>query len=122
MALEVDKLMEALKQIYPTSHFRVLLEPAMFLHSNKGRTYSARGAEVFSVKSALDYTHVRMDIVMERVKETEGYRLDQAHPWIIGIYPGNGEQHPHIFVHGNIIRNGTERWVEVGSIQYERLG
>ena len=58
---------------------------------------------------------------VERVKETEGYVLDLEHPWIIGIYPGNGEQHPHVFVHGNIIRNGTERWVEVGSIQYERL-
>jgi hypothetical protein len=121
MALEVEKLLQALKQTYPTSHFKLLLEPAMFIRSNKGRTYSARGAEVFSVKSALDYTHVRMDIVMERVKETDGYLLDADHPWIIGIYPGDGEQHPHIFVHGNIIRNGTEHWVEVGSIQYEPL-
>jgi hypothetical protein len=121
MALEVQKLMEALKETYPTSHFKVLLEPAMFIRSNKGRTYSARGAEVFSVKSALDYTHVRMDIVMERVKETAGYVLDQEHPWIIGVYSGDGQQHPHVFVHGNIIRNENERWVEVGSIQYEPL-
>lgn len=121
MALEAEKLMEALKASYPTSHFRLLLEPAMFIRSNKGRTYSSRGAEVFSIKSALDYTHVRMEIVMERVKETEGYVLDQEHPWIIGIFPGGREQHPHVFVHGNIIRNGTERWVEVGSIQYDPL-
>jgi len=121
MALEVDKLLKALQQGYPTSHFRVLQEPAMFIRSNKGRTYSARGAEVFSVKSALDYTHVRMEIVLERVKETEGYVLDQEHPWIIGVYPGNGEQHPHVFVHGNIIRNATEHWVEVGSIRYDPL-
>ena len=121
MTLEVEKLMEALKQTYPSSHFRILLEPAMFIRSNKGRTYSARGAEVFSVKSAMDYTHVRMNIVMERVKETEVYDLDTEHPWIIGVYPGNDEQHPHVFVHGNIIRNHTERWVEVGSIQYEGL-
>lgn len=121
MALEVEKLMEALKQSYPTSHYRILLEPAMFIRSSKGRTYSARGVEVFSVRSALDYTHVRMNIVMERVKEAEGYVLDQEHPWIIGIYPGDGEQHPHVFVHGNIIRNRTEHWVEVGSIQYEPL-
>jgi hypothetical protein len=121
MTLEVAKLLEALQQVYPTSHFKPLLEPAMFIRSNKGRTYSARGAEVFSVKSALDYTHVRMEIVMERVKETDGYVLDPEHPWIIGIYPGDGAQHPHIFVHGNIIRNGTEHWVEVGSIQYEPL-
>lgn len=121
MALDAQQLLEALKQTYPTTHFRMLQEPAMFIRSNKGRTYSARGAEVFSLKSALDYTHVRMDIVRERVKETEGYVLDPEHPWIIGIYPGDGTQHPHVFVHGNIVRNGTERWVEVGSIQYDRL-
>ncbi|HEY6009452.1 MAG TPA: hypothetical protein VIU40_14090, partial [Geobacteraceae bacterium] len=61
MALNAAELTAALKQVYPTSHFRLLQEPAMFVRSNKGRTYSARGAEVFSVKSALDYTHVRMD-------------------------------------------------------------
>jgi hypothetical protein len=121
MAIELERLMAALKENYPTSYFRVLQEPAMFIRSNKGRTYSARGAEVFSIKSALDYTHVRMDIVMERVRETEGYLLNQAHPWIIGLYPGDGQQHPHVFVHGNIVRNGSEHWVEVGSIQYERL-
>ena len=121
MTLEAEKLLDALRQAYPTSHFKLLLEPAMFVRSNKARTYSARGAEVFSIKSALDYTHVRMEIVLERVKETEGYVLDQEHPWIIGVYPGNGEQHPHVFVHGNIIRNGTERWVDVGSIRYDHL-
>jgi hypothetical protein len=121
MSLEAEKVLDALRQAYPTSHFRLLLEPAMFVRSNKGRTYSARGAEVFSVKSALDYTHVRMEIVTERVRETPEYTLDTDHPWIIGVYPGTTEQHPHVFVHGNIIRNGDERWVEVGSIQYDRL-
>jgi len=121
MAIELERLMETLRQTYPTSHFRVLQEPAMFVRSNKGRTYSARGAEVFSVKSALDYIHVRMDIVQERVREAEDYLLDREHPWIIGLYPGDREQHPHVFVHGNIIRNGTERWVDVGSIRYDHL-
>lgn len=121
MTLEAEKLLDALRQAYPTSHFKLLLEPAMFVRSNKGRTYSARGAEIFSIKSALDYTHVRMEIVKERVKETPEYVLDESHPWIIGVYPGTTEQHPHVFVHGNIIRNGSERWIEVGSIQYEQL-
>lgn len=121
MILETEKLIEALRAKYPTSYVRVLHEPAMFVRSNKGRTYSAPGSEVASIQSALDYTHVRMNIVVERARETQGYELDEAHPWIIGVYPGGEARLPELFVFGNIIRNGAERWVEVGSIQYENL-
>ena len=30
-----------------------------------------------------------MNGLMERVRESEGYELNEAHPWIIGVYPGD---------------------------------
>ena len=56
-----------------------------------------------------------------RVRDTEGYQLDEAHPWIIGVYPGDLQSTPLIFIFGNIIRSGAETWIEVGFPRYEKL-
>ena len=121
MALSIDALIQALRQAYPTSHVRLLSEPAMFLRSNLGRSYTAEGMQILSQEGALDYAQAYMNGLVERAQATEGFELNQAHPWIIGVFPGNATCSPLIFIFGNIIRQGRETWVEVGSPTYERL-
>ena len=53
--------------------------------------------------------------LLERIRDTEDYQLNEAHPWIIGVYPGDLHSRPLIFIFGNIIRSGQEEWVEVGT-------
>jgi hypothetical protein len=121
MAVNIEALLGTLKQTYPTSHVRLLPEPAMFLRSNTGRTFHAEGMQVLSQGSALEYASAYMDGLRERVKNTEGYALNEAHPWIIGLHPGDLISSPLIFIFGNIIRSGKEEWVEVGYPHYEHL-
>ena len=121
MSFPVDKLVETLRQAYPTSHVRVLPEPAMFLRSNTGRTYHAEGMQVLSIDSALAYASAYISGLLDRIREAEDYQLNEAHPWIIGVYPGDLQSSPLIFIFGNIIRSGREAWVEVGYPRYEKL-
>ena len=121
MAVDTQALLETLKRTYPTSHVRALPEPAMFLRSNTGRTYHAEGMQVLSTESALDYAKAYMDGLRERVRNTEDYVLNEEHPWIIGVHPGDLTSEPLIFIFGNIIRSGKEEWVEVGYPHYEHL-
>lgn len=121
MALPLDSLLEALRQAHPASHVRLLPEPAMFLRSNLGRSYTAEGMQITSIEAALDYSKAYMSSLAERAQATEGFELDREHPWIIGVFPGNASASPLIFIFGNIIRNGRERWVEVGFPAYEKL-
>jgi hypothetical protein len=121
MSFPVDKLVETLRQAYPTSHVRVLPEPAMFLRSNTGRTYHAEGMQVLSIDSALAYASAYISGLLDRIREAEDYQLNEAHPWIIGVYPGDLHSSPLIFIFGNIIRSGREAWVEVGYPRYEKL-
>ena len=121
MTLSTDNLLEALRQAYPTSHIRRLPEPAMFLRSNLGRSYTAEGMQIVSLEGALDYAKAYMTGLTERAEATEGFELNPAHPWIIGVFPGNDSASPLIFIFGNIIRYGRESWVEVGFPTYEKL-
>jgi hypothetical protein len=121
MTFPIDNLVAALRRAYPTSHVRLLPEPAMFLRSNLGRSYTAEGMQVVSLEGALDYTKAYMNGLVERTKATEGFELNAEHPWIIGIFPGNATSSQLIFIFGNIIRHGRETWVEVGSPSYEKL-
>jgi hypothetical protein len=121
MNFPVETLLDALHQAYPTSHVRLLAEPAMFLRSNQGRSYTAEGMQILSLDGALDYAKAYMNGLVERTRATEGFELDPAHPWIIGVFPGNAWSSPLIFIFGNIIRHGTETWVEVGFPTYEKL-
>ena len=121
MSFSVDSLLDALRKAYPTSHVRLLAEPAMFLRSNLGRSYTAEGMQILGEAAALDYAKAYMNGLTERAQATEGFELDQAHPWIIGVYPGSDSASPLIFIFGNIVRYGQERWVEVGFPTYERL-
>jgi len=117
----VETLLAALRQAYPTSHVRLLPEPAMFLRSSAGRTYHAEGMQVLSAESALAYASAYMDGLLERVRSTEDFSLNAEHPWIIGVHPGDLTTSPLIFIFGNIIRAGGEAWVEVGYPRYEPL-
>jgi hypothetical protein len=121
MSLSIDALIQALRQAYPTSHVRLLPEPAMFLRSNEGRSYTAEGMPVTTVEAALDYATAYMNGLRERARATEGFELNADHPWIIGVFPGSATSSPLIFIFGNIIRYGRESWVEVGFPTYERL-
>ena len=121
MTFTPDPLLQALKAAHPTSHVRLLPEPAMFLRSNKGRSYTAEGMQITSLEGALAYARAYMNSLVERTRATEGFELDPAHPWIIGVFPGSEHSSPLIFIFGNIIRNGEERWAEVGSPVYEQL-
>ncbi len=121
MTFPIEHLLGALKQAYPTSHIRLLSEPAMFLRSNLGRSYTAEGMPITSQKGALDYAKAYMSGLTERAQATEGFELDPEHPWIIGVFPGNATASPLIFIFGNIIRYGREAWVEVGFPTYEKL-
>ena len=121
MTLSIAPLMAALRATHPTSHIRELTEPAMFLRSNQGRSYTAEGMPILSVGGAMDYAQAYMNGLTERAAATEGFELNQAHPWIIGVFPGNATTGPLIFIFGNIIRNGRESWVEVGQPTYEPL-
>jgi len=121
MLIDPKRLLETLKQAYPTSHVRVLPEPAMFLRSSAGRSMHAEGMQVLSVESAMAYASAYMQGLLERIRETEGYQLNEAHPWIIGVYPGDPQSTPLLFIFGNIVRSGTEAWVEVGYPRYEKL-
>jgi len=121
MSFSVDSLLDALRKAYPTSHVRLLAEPAMFLRSNLGRSYTAEGMQILGEAAALDYAKAYMNGLTERAQATEGFELDPAHPWIIGVYPGSDSASPLIFIFGNIVRYGQERWVEVGFPTYERL-
>jgi hypothetical protein len=121
MQFNLEKLIETLRQTYPTSHVRVLPEPAMFLRSNTGRTYHAEGMQVLSIGSALSYAAAYIQGLLERIRDTEGFELNPQHPWIIGVYPGDLQSSPLIFIFGNIIRSGREEWVEVGFPHYEKL-
>jgi hypothetical protein len=121
MAFDVDGLVALLRRSYPTSHVRVLPEPAMFLRSNTGRTYHAEGMQVLSQDAALAYADAYMRGLRGRIQDAEDHRLDEDHPWIIGVYPGDLHASPLLFIFGNIIRAGSERWVEVGFPRYEKL-
>ena len=121
MSIDLELLVETLRRAYPTSHVRVLPEPAMFLRSSTGRSMHAEGMQVLSVESAMAYASAYIRGLMERIRDTEGYRLNEAHPWIIGVYPGDLQSSPLIFIFGNIIRSGSEEWVEVGYPHYEKL-
>jgi len=121
MTFPIENLLEALKQAYSTSHIRLLPEPAMFLRSNLGRSYTAEGMRIATLEGALDYAKAYMTGLMERAEATEGFELNPAHPWIIGVFPGNASSSPLIFIFGNIIRYGKESWVEVGFPTYENL-
>jgi hypothetical protein len=121
MTFPIETLLAALRQAYPTSHVRLLPEPAMFLRSNLGRSYTAEGMQIVSVEGALDYAQAYMNGLTERAQATEGFELNAEHPWIIGVFPGNASSSPLIFIFGNIIRYGKETWVEVGFPIYENL-
>jgi hypothetical protein len=121
MTFPIETLLSALRQAYPTSHVRLLPEPAMFLRSNLGRSYTAEGMQIVSVEGALDYAQAYMNGLTERAQATEGFELNAEHPWIIGVFPGNASSSPLIFIFGNIIRYGKEAWVEVGFPTYENL-
>jgi uncharacterized iron-regulated membrane protein len=121
METNLEALLTALRETYPTSHVRVLPEPAMFLRSNTGRTYHAEGMQVLNVESALAYASAYMGGLLERIRGTEGYELNEAHPWVIGVHPGDLTSSPLLFIFGNIIRSGKEEWVEVGWPQFEKL-
>jgi len=121
MAINIDELLETLRRTYPTSLVRRLPEPAMFLRSDTGRTYHAEGMQVLSAESALTYASAYMAGLQERIREAEDHQLDADHPWIIGVYPGDLTASPLIFIFGNIIRGGHERWVELGYPRYEKL-
>jgi hypothetical protein len=121
MSLSIDALIQALRAAYPTSHVRRLPEPAMFLRSNEGRSYTAEGMPITTVEAALDYATAYMNGLTERARATEGFELNADHPWIIGVFPGSPTSSPLIFIFGNIIRYGRESWVEVGFPTYERL-
>lgn len=121
MSFPVDSLLDALRKAYPTSHVRLLAEPAMFLRSNLGRSYTAEGMQIVSEAAALDYAKAYMNGLTERAQATEGFELDPGHPWILGVFPGNATTSPLIFIFGNIVRYGQERWVEVGFPTYEQL-
>jgi hypothetical protein len=121
MASTVEALLEALQLAFPTSHVRLLPEPAMFLRSNMGRSYHAEGMQFLSVESALAHARAYMNGLEERVSHTEGFELNQAHPWIIGVYPGDLTSAPLVFIFGNIIRSGKEEWTEIGYPRYENL-
>lgn len=121
MSIDILKLMEALRLAYPTSHVRALPEPAMFLRSSTGRSMHAEGMQVLTLESAMAYASAYMQGLQERIRETEGYQLNEAHPWIIGVYPGDLHSSPLLFIFGNIVRSGTETWVEVGYPRYEPL-
>jgi len=66
MPFDLEQLMEALRQAYPTSHVRVLPEPAMFLRSNTGRTYHAEGMQILSTESALNYAAAYIHGLLDR--------------------------------------------------------
>jgi hypothetical protein len=121
MSVSIDTLLAALRQAYPTSHVRLLPEPAMFLRSNLGRTYTAEGMQILSLEGALDYAQAYMNGLTERAQATEGFELNREHPWILGVFPGSSTASPLIFIFGNIIRQGRESWVEVGCPTYEQL-
>ena len=121
MPFDLEKLMDTLRQTYPTSHVRVLPEPAMFLRSSTGRSYHAEGMQVLSLESAMSYAAAYMHGLLERIRETPDYQLNEAHPWIIGVYPGDLHSSPLLFIFGNISRSGAETWIEVGFPRYEKL-
>ena len=121
MANDLETLLATLRRSYPTSSIRTLPEPAMFLRSSTGRTLHAEGSQVLSLDGAMAYTAAYMNGLVERVKETPDYELDAAHPWIIGVWPGDLTSVPLIFIFGNIIRHGHEVWTEVGWPTYEKL-
>ena len=121
MNFPVETVLEALQQGFPTSHVRLLSEPAMFLRSNLGRSYTAEGMPIKNLDGAMEYARAYMNGLTERAQATEGFELNSAHPWIIGVFPGNATASPLIFIFGNIIRYGRESWVEVGFPTYEKL-
>jgi hypothetical protein len=121
MTPHLDELMEALRLAFPTSHLRFLPEPAMFLRSNTGRSYHAEGMQFLSVESAMAHVNAYIRGLQERIRESDGFELNPAHPWIIGVHPGDLASPPLIFVFGNIIRSGKEEWIEIGFPRYESL-
>ena len=104
MTSNVEALMEVLRQAFPTSHVRLLPEPAMFLRSNLGRSYHAEGMQFLSVESAMAHARAYMSGLMERTRESEGFELNEAHPWIIGVYPGDLTSSPLIFISVSMAR------------------
>jgi len=121
MSVNIEALLATLKAAYPTSHVRLLPEPAMFLRSNTGRSYHAEGMQVLSADAALEYAAAYVNGLRERVAHTEDFGLNEDHPWIIGVYPGDLTSGPLLFIFGNIIRAGREEWIEVGWPHYEPL-
>ena len=76
MPFATDTLITALRKAYPTSHVRLLPEPAMFLRSSTGRTYTAEGMQITSKEGAIDYAKAYMNGLTERTKATEGFELN----------------------------------------------
>ena len=93
----------------------------MFLRSNRGRSYHAEGTQFLSLEAALAHVKAYMRGLQERIRESEGFQLDEAHPWIIGVHPGDLASAPLIFIFGNLLRPGGERWIEIGFPRYEEL-
>ena len=77
MNFNPEQLVQTLRATYPTSHVRVLPEPAMFLRSSTGRTYHAEGMQVLTAESALAYASAYMTGLLERIRDTEGYQLNE---------------------------------------------
>jgi hypothetical protein len=121
MASNVEVLMETLQQEFPSSHVRLLPEPAMFLRSNLGRSYHAEGMQFLSVESAMAHVRAYMNGLVARISASDGFELNETHPWIIGVYPGDLTSAPLVFIFGNIIRSGKEEWVQIGFPRYENL-
>ena len=121
MAQTIDSLLATLRETYPTSLVRTLPEPAMFLRSTTGRTYHAEGMQILSIESALSHAAAYTRGLLERIRETEDYQLNEAHPWIIGLYQGDLVAEPLLFIFGNIVRAGGETWTEIGYPRYENL-
>ena len=121
MTFPIDPLLASLRQAYPSSSVRLLPEPAMFLRSNQGRTYTAEGMPVVTLEGALEYARAYMSGLTERTAATEGFQLNPEHPWIIGVFPGTASTLPLLFIFGNVIRHGSETWVEVGYPTYQKL-
>jgi hypothetical protein len=74
-----------------------------------------------STESGLSYARAYMHGLLERIRETDGFELNESHPWIIGVHPGDLTSTPLIFIFGNIIRSGKEEWIEIGYPRYEGL-
>jgi hypothetical protein len=93
------------------------VDPFYSTRSNLRQNYTAEGMQIVSLDCAKAY----MSGLTERARTTGGFELNTAHPWIIGVLPGNDSSSSLIFILGNIIRYGKETRAEVGYPTYENL-